>query len=251
MDRMRMTMTSLLIGATVLGAGAACAQGHDPSAAVQRLRAQLRESPEARARQLAEKHAWLRRLVGQFHGESIDSRMRSQTQQFLVTSIDSSETTETRTQLYYSLGAKKQGRAECVALDTEVGVSCLLDLKTQQGEGSMSAFRVMLPLLPPEADIPETHGSLQLGLVESTTMEWVALEGNTATFKVDCSKVPSRTRRRSRSYLCGQQVRITARPDGTRVKVSIESGTSRSTLMDLNRGRNSNAAEGAGLRSGQ
>jgi hypothetical protein len=46
-------------------------------------------------------------------------------------------------------------------------------------------------------------------------------------------------------------VRITARADGTRVKVSIESGTSRSTLMDLNRARHPNAGEGAVVRSGQ
>ena len=253
MDHLHRTMTALLVGAAVLGAGAACAQGHDPSAAVQRQRAQMRDSPEARARQLAEKHAWLQRLVGRFHGESIDSRMRSQTQQVQVTSVDLSQTTEAQTQVYYARGPLKQGRAECVALDTEAGVSCLLDLKTQQGEGSVTAFRVMLPLLAPDDRIPQSHGSLHIGLVEATRMEWVSLEGNTATFKVDCAKVASRSRtgRRVRSSLCGQQVRIMARPDGSRVKVSIESGASRSTLMDLNRARNPNAVEGAGLRSGQ
>jgi hypothetical protein len=258
MDGMRIVMASLLVGTAVLGAGTACAQGHDPALAAQRLREQLRETPAARARLLAEKHAWLQRLVGRFHGESVDSTVRASSQPFQVTSSASSELPETAwTQLYYSRGPQKQGRAECVALDTEVGVSCLLDLKTQKGEGSMTAFRVMLPLLPPDdyARIPEAHGSLHMGLVDATRMEWVALEGNTAIFKVDCTKAGLGTRarmsRRARQALCRQQVRITARPDGSRVKMSVETSASRTTLMDLNRARPQNAGEEGGLRSGQ
>jgi hypothetical protein len=257
MDCMRMTMASLLVGTAMLGAGAVCAQGHDPAAAAQRIREQLRETPAARATQLAEKHAWLRRLVGRFHGESVDSTVRSYTQRSQTPSIYSSETQETAwSQLYYSRSQEKQGRAECVALDTEPGVSCLLDLKTPQGEGAMTAFRVMLPLLPPDdyGRIPVSHGTLYMGLVDATRMEWVALEGNTAIFKVDCEKGGSSTRTRmgrTRSALCRQQVRITARPDGSRVKVLLESSASRTTLMDLNRARPQNAGEEAGLRSGQ
>jgi hypothetical protein len=261
MDRMRMRMILLLVGTAVLGAGAAHAQGHDPAAAAQRLREQQRDTPAARARLLAEKHAWLQRLVGRFHGESVDSTVRASLQPFQSTSTYSSVSSETPetawSQLFYTRSAQKQGRAECVALEAEVGVSCLLDLKTQQGEGTMTAFRVMLPLVPPDdyGRIPESHGSLHLGLVDATRMEWVALDGNTAIFKVDCTKaVPgmrARMSRRARTALCRQQVRITARPDGSRVKVSLESSASRTTLMDLNRARPQNAGGGDGLRSGQ
>jgi hypothetical protein len=253
MDLVRMTIASLLVGTGVLGAGMASAQGHDPAAGAQRMREQLRETPAARAAQLAEKHAWLQRLVGRFHGESVVTHVRVSTQ-FQTASIDSTETAaEPAT---YSRGPEKHGRAECVALDAEPGVSCLLDLKTREGEGAMTAFRVLLPLLPPEdyGRIPESHGSLHIGLVEATRMEWVSLEDNTAVFKVDCSKeglARSRMSSWARIALCRQQVRITARPDGSRVKVLIESSGSRSTLMDLNRARPQNAGEDAGLRSGQ
>ena len=253
----RMTVTAVLVGAAVLGTGAARAQGHDPAAAAQRMREQLRETPTARARQLAEKHAWLQRLVGRFHGESVEATVRTYIPRTPPPSSYSTEPPEIPlSQLYYSRSPEKQGRAECVALDTEVGVSCLLDLKTPQGEGSISAFRVMLPLLPPDdyGSIPPSHGSLHIGLVQATRLEWVSLDGNTATFKLDCSNAETRQRLRSGRNAgppCRQQVRITARPDGSRVKVWMESGASTTTLMDLNRARPQNAEEDAGRRSGQ
>lgn len=245
MDRVRTMMTPLL-ACVALGGATAAAQGHDPSAAAARARAQQssNESPEARARQVAERQAWLQRLIGRFHAASVDTSYQSGAPSSFQSDTQSSP-------VFSSSTAQKQGRAECVALGTENGVSCLLDLRTKQGVSSTTAFRVTLP--PPDAHslAQQTDGALHMGMVQVTTMAWASLQGDTAIFRAECRKEVSRNGRKFRSSRCGRQVRITARPDGTRVRVSIESGSLRSTLMDLNRARRPAADEAAGRRSGQ
>lgn len=235
MDRLRMLMSSLLAGAALLHGAAACAQGHDPSGAAQRVRQQRQDTPEERFRQIKERQAWLQRLVGRFHAQSTESRYQYEAQRNLAEPDAPSTTT------YNSRITRTQGRAECVSLETENGVSCLLDLKTRQGAGSVTAFRVTLP--PPDASslVRPVDGRLYMGMVQASTWKWESLEGNTAIFKAECRKVPRNQGRRASASTCGQRVRITARPDGTRVQVLIESGGLRSTHMDLNRARIHNA----------
>jgi hypothetical protein len=242
MDRMRMTMTSLLAGVALLGAGAAGAQGRNDLAVTLRSRAQqANQSPEAQAQQLTEKFAWLRRLIGQFHATSDASTMRSPTW---------SSSTNSFSLPYYSVAPQKQGRAECVPIGNDGEVSCLLDLKPQEGK-SVAALRVTLPVAPDETGrAREVDGWLRMGAEQRYTMSWVSLQGNTATFKMECPQRPSR-RGNARWASCQQRVIVTARPDGTHVKIAIESGGWQSMVIELTRPRHYTAGKGGALRSDQ
>lgn len=242
MDRIRRVIIPVLASASVLGSAPASSQARDPFAATLRARAQQQdESPAARDRRLAERLAWLQRLVGQFHAASTDTAMGtaawSSTDGFVTVPVST----------------RKEGRAECVAIGIGLDVSCLIHFRTPQGAQSVTAIRVTLPVPPPdEMDrVRDITGSLRLGR-DRNPMTWVSLQGNTANFRMDCQKPASGTTASSGG--CRQQVSILAKPEGTRVRISIYPNgpaSTQNTVIELHRGRHYTAGEDAARRSGQ
>jgi hypothetical protein len=237
MDRLTTMLAAMLAGAAVLAAGPVDAQGHDPGAAAARERAQQAQaSPESTARLLAEKLTWLQRLVGRYHARTVQTSgapYASWPSAYVPdattpawTASYSLSVTDTRSPPFpatSSASPDREGRAECVATGIGVDVSCLVDVRAPQGAANLMSFRVSLP--QPQLDeigrMLEMEGSLLMGSGEGTPLKWVALKGNTATFIAVCEKRVSGDVRVMQTA-CGTRVTITARPDGTRVRVLIE-----------------------------